>query len=158
MKDTGIGGYSLSAGLEAINALQKFMEAGLTHDKFVRRLRKVIHELDDRRTLLTQAMHLSQADDNTKQRCMNEIEEIQNTFVELNIVAEAVYDLLKKYPGRMPKPTENAWSIFSTCLWGRAKKESPPFILGIGAGNAFALRYGNLWDRDKNIKEATHGQ
>lgn len=140
--------YSISAGLEAIDALQKLWEAGTSFNspKFTTRFRKVINELDDRRTSLLRLSTSPQTDDETKKRLISQAEEIQLTFAELNKLAQSVYDQMKKYPGKMPKPIENAWAIFCQCLWGKAKKELFPFIFGFRAGNVFALKYGNVWE------------
>jgi len=140
--------YSMSAGLEAIDALQKLWEADAIFNspRFTTRFRKVIHELDDRRTSLMRLSASPQTDDETKKRLISQVEEIQLTFAELNRLAQSVYDQMKKYPGTMPKPIENAWGIFCQCIWGKAKKELFPFISGFRAGNVFALKYGNVWE------------
>lgn len=60
--------YSMSAGLEAIDAFQKLWEAGASFNspKFTTRFRKVINELDDRRTSLIRLSASPQIDDETK--------------------------------------------------------------------------------------------
>lgn len=139
--------YSISSGLEALDALKKLWEASesFQSQKFTERYRKIIHELDDRRTSLMRLSVSPKIADDTKHRLISEVEEIQLTFTELNRLAESLYDQMKNYPGKMPKPIENAWVIFCRCLWGQAKKEMIPFMLGFRAGNVFALKYGDMW-------------
>lgn len=144
--------YSVEAGLEASDALQKFIEAGLPYE-FIKGLSKMIDELDNNRTSMAQLSYSSQTNNETKQKLNNQVEEIQLTFTELKRVAESVYDLHKKYPRNMPKPIENAWSIYCQCLLlGKVKKDKEVarrfvelFFLGFPAGTIFALKYGNVW-------------
>jgi hypothetical protein len=137
--------YSIGAGLEAIDALQRLWKVSpsFSSRKFTKRFVQAIRQLDARRTSLVQLSFSPPVDAESKQRLISEIEEIQLTFSELNRLAESVHDLMKKYPGSMPKPIENAWAIFAHCLWGKANKEMLPFIFGFRAGNVFALKYGN---------------
>ena len=136
--------YSISAGLEAVDALQRLWEANekFNSKDFIKKYRKLINELDDKRTNLMRLSFSSKIDDEAKQQLTNQVEEIQLTFTELKRLAETVYDLMKKYPEKMPKPIENAWAIFGDCLWGKLML---PFIFGFRAGNVFALKYGNTW-------------
>lgn len=149
--------YSMSAGLEAIDALQKLWEASPSFNspKFTTRFRKVINELDDRRTSLMRLSTSPQIDDQAKKRLISQVEEIQLTFTELNRLAQSVYDQMKEYPGKMPKPIENAGAIFCQCIWGKAKKELFPFIFGFRVGNVFALRYGNVWETQSDKDKAS---
>jgi hypothetical protein len=150
-------GYSITSGIDAIDALQKLldMKTNFTSKKFVKKYTKLIQELDGKRTRLWTLSLSPDIDAETKQRAISEAEEIQLTFAELKRLADTIYDLMKKYPGKMPKPIENAWAIFGDLLWGTFKL---PFIFGFRAGTIFALKYGNVWEcqsgSDKNVGDS----
>ena len=144
--------YSIGAGLEAVDALEKFSKAGFPL-KFIEKLSEKTIAIDNRTTSLMQQWSSSQVDEETKKTLMNEVQELQFTFKELNKVADAVYDLFEKYPSDMTKPIENAWAILIECLWGKAKKEMAPFVLGIRVGTVFTLKYGNPWENMEGEKE-----
>jgi hypothetical protein len=136
--------YSMGAGLDAIDALEKLWKASdnFKSKDFTKKYRKAIHELDDKRTNLMKSISSPKTNEETKQQLMLEVEEIQLTFAELKRLSDTIYDLMNTYPEKMPKPVENAWAIFSNCIWGSLMF---PFFLGFRAGNIFALKYGNTW-------------
>jgi hypothetical protein len=139
--------YNMSSGIEAVDALQKLWEASPTFNsqKFTETFRKIINELDDRRTNIVQLIYSTKVDDENKRKLTIEMNEIQMTFTELKRLSETIYELMRNTPGKLPKPIENAWSIFSHCIYGKDKKETLSFILGFRAGTVFSLKYGNVW-------------